>query len=69
MNWLSACLFSHAPDPIKVVKGTVLHFECQRCLADLGPVLAGQRFRPRKVKKPSRKVQAQVLSLAERRKA
>jgi hypothetical protein len=53
MTWarlFSPCWLGHEA-PIKVLRGKVLSFECSRCCADLGPVLPGQRYRPRKVKK------------------
>ena len=66
MNWrslLSPCLFNHARDPLIVMRGTESRFECRRCCADLGPVLAGQRFRSRKVKR-IKQASAKVLKIA-----
>lgn len=44
----SVCLFGHAEDPIKVLKGKRLHFECVRCHQDLGVILPKQKFKQRK---------------------
>jgi hypothetical protein len=63
MTWrdlFSACWWSHA-DPIKVVRGKLLSFECERCGADLGPVLPGQKFRGRKTKPLKLKAVAPVV--------
>ncbi len=68
MNWLSPCLFSHAPDPMIVVDGKVMRFECRRCGEDLGVVLAGQRYKARRQPKPRKQSSATVLKL-ERKKA
>lgn len=43
----SVCLFGH-DDPIKVLKGKKLHFECSRCHQDLGIVLPKQKLKVRK---------------------
>lgn len=56
----SPCLFGHA-EPIKVVDGKTLRFECPRCHADLGRPLKGQKFRARKVKPSPRRVPAKVI--------
>lgn len=61
MNLFSPCLFGHDPHPIKVMVGKVLHLGCFKCGADLGPVLPGQQYRARKIKK-GKKVAA-VLKL------
>jgi hypothetical protein len=63
----SPCLFGH-DHPVKVLQGKVLHFQCPRCLADLGSVLAGQQFKKRKVKKPRTRRSADVLRPATFRK-
>jgi hypothetical protein len=64
MNWsrlFSPCPFGHADNPVMVLRGRKMHHECRRCQADLGEVLAGQKFKRRKVKKLAR-----VLTLATR---
>jgi hypothetical protein len=48
----SPCFFGHADDPLKVVRGKALHFECRRCGQDLGIVLPKQKFKARKRVKP-----------------
>ena len=50
----SSCWFGHGSDPHRVIKGKTLHFQCEHCMADLGPVLKGQKFKARKVKVPKR---------------
>jgi hypothetical protein len=53
MTWarlFSPCWLGHE-EPIKVLRGRVLSFECPQCCSDLGPVLPGQHYRARKVKK------------------
>ena len=47
-NPFHVCAFGHASDPIKILRKGVLHFECVRCQANLGPVLKGQKFKARK---------------------
>lgn len=47
-------------DPIKVLKGKTLHFECFRCHADLGAVLPKQKLKVRKERR--------VLSMVKARK-
>jgi hypothetical protein len=48
-HWImSPCFFIGHDDPIKVLKQSTLHFECWRCGADLGIVLKGQTFTPRR---------------------
>lgn len=64
----SVCAFGH-DEPIKVTHGSVLHFECSRCQADLGVVLAGQKFKQRKAVKVRKRKSADVLALAERKRA
>jgi len=59
------CLFGH-DEPIKVMEGKVFRFQCPNCQMDLGAVLPGQRFKPRREKKRSRK-SADVLRLEKRR--
>ncbi len=60
---LSPCLLGHATDPLTVVVGKAMHYECRRCQADLGPVLAGQKFKARRVK-VKKQASAKVLKLA-----
>ena len=65
MTWarlFSPCWLGHE-EPIKVLKGRVLSFECSRCQANLGAVLPGQRFRVRKDKKLKPRRLAKVLTL------
>ena len=50
-NLFSSCVFRHDRDPLFVLVEGVTHFQCSRCQADLGPVLAGQKYRARKVPK------------------
>lgn len=57
------CYFSHG-DTVKVLHGKTLHLQCARCHADLGEVLAGQKYRARKVKKAKRVKPADVLRIA-----
>ena len=66
LAWLfSPCLFGHA-DPVKVLHGKALHFECERCQADLGIVLPNQMYRSRKVKKARKKKAAAVVTFQKR---
>jgi hypothetical protein len=60
---ISGCWFSCTP--FKVLRKGKLHFECEQCGSDLGEVLKGQKFRPRREKKPKRK-SADVLTLKKR---
>ena len=62
----SPCLFTHSLDRVMVLHGKALHMECARCQMDLGPVLAGQRYRERKEKKVRTKRSAAVLRMAKR---
>lgn len=55
----SPCLFGHQ-DPIKVLRGKQLYFQCPRCQQDFGVVLPKQKLKLRKEKK------AQVLKIARR---
>jgi len=59
----SACLFGHADDPVIVMDGKTMRHECRRCQADLGIVLAGQKFRARKLR-PKKRPSAKVLRMA-----
>ena len=58
ITWLrritSPCFFIGHDEPIKVLKRSILHFECARCGTDLGIVLKGQKFRSRKPTKTLR---------------
>jgi hypothetical protein len=60
LTWLrkimSPCFFIGHDDPIKALKRSTLHFECPRCGTDLGIVLKGQKFKPRKPAKALRLV-------------
>lgn len=63
MNWrswltsvMSPCAFLGHEEPIKVVSGKVLSFQCPRCQADMGRVLKGQKFKARKPAKKLRVV-------------
>lgn len=64
-SWLtqlmSPCAFRGHEEPIKVVSGKTLSFQCPRCQVDLGRVLKGQKFRERKVKASPRRVPARVI--------
>ena len=60
---LSPCLLGHAADPLIVMRGKQARFECRRCQSDLGPVLAGQKFKARRVK-VKKQASAKVLKLA-----
>lgn len=64
MNLFSSCLFSHASDPVLVIVKGVTRWECRRCQADLGEVLAGQSYKARKAKKAKKR--ATVLTLKRR---
>ena len=44
---MSPCFFIGHDEPIKVLRRSVLHFECPRCLEDFGEVLKGQIFKAR----------------------
>ena len=57
------CIVSHAGDPLTVMHGKVMHYECRRCQGDLGPVLAGQKFKARRVK-VKKQPSAKVLKMA-----
>ena len=60
----SGCWLGHT-DPVKVLKGRVLHLECGECQADLGPVLPGQKYKARKITRKVRKRKsADVLKMA-----
>ena len=57
MNLLAlfgACVFGHARDPLIVMHGKVMTHECRRCQMNLGPVLAGQLLKVKKIKKAKR---------------
>ena len=60
VSWLrrisSPCFFIGHDDPIKMLKRSILHFECTRCGADLGIVLKGQKFKARRPTKTLRLV-------------
>lgn len=56
LKLFSPCFFFGHDDPIKVVSGKHLHFQCPSCQEDLGRVLPKQRFRARKPEKPLRVV-------------
>lgn len=58
----SACAFGHG-EPLKIMRDGQLHFECSQCQADLGVVLAGQKYRARRVRVKKLK-SAKVLKLA-----
>ena len=65
MTWarlFSPCWLGHA-EPIKVLRGRVLHMECPECCMDLGAVLPGQRYRARREKKLKPRRLAKVLTL------
>ncbi len=66
MNFFSNCLFGHAPNPLLVIVKGITRYECRRCCADLGAVLAGQTFKARKVKKAKPRKSADVLKLTRR---
>ena len=68
MNLFSPCFLIGHVEPMKVLHGKALHFECARCGSDLGEVLKGQRFRERKVPKPkkAKRKSAEVLTLKRR---
>ncbi len=63
MNLFSPCVFGHASDPLIVLIKGVTHWEGRRCHQDLGIVLAGQKYRARRVKKPKKQPSAEVLRL------
>jgi hypothetical protein len=65
MNFFSPCFFGH-DEPLKEMSGKVFRFKCPRCLADLGPVLEGQKYKARKEKKLKPKKSAAVLRLTKR---
>ena len=62
-----SCWFSHASDPVIVMHGTVMHFACRSCQADLGAVLPGQTFKARRVPKPKKRKSADVIRMAKRK--
>ena len=70
IRWLfHPCLLGHVSDPVIVMHGTVMHFACRRCQADLGEVLPGQAFRvkpikPLRAKKLKLRKSADVLRIA-----
>lgn len=67
-RWWSPCWFGHA-EPIKSLVGKAMHFTCPTCCADLGEVLAGQKFKARKPAKVKKRKSAEVLTLAGRKRA
>lgn len=64
LRLFSTCMFSHASDPVIVRVDGVTRFECRNCQADLGEVLAGQKFRQRKTVKARKRKSADVLRMA-----
>lgn len=62
---LSSCAFGHG-EPLKIMRDGQLHFECSQCQADLGVVLAGQKYRARRVRVKKLK-SAKVLRIAKQR--
>lgn len=61
----SACFFGHADDPVIVMDGKTMHYACRRCQADMGVVLAGQKFKARRLR-PRKRPSAKVLRMAKR---
>lgn len=59
----SSCCFSHADDPLIVMRGKQMRWECRRCQTDLGEVLAGQHYKARKPVKLRKRRSASVLTL------
>lgn len=49
-SWLSPCLLTGHEEPIKVLRGKKLHFECPNCQQDLGVVLPQQKLKVKKAK-------------------
>jgi len=62
-QWL-LCPLGHQDDPLKVVTGGRLSFECRRCGAEMYHPLKGQKFKARKVKASAKK--GRLLRMAER---
>lgn len=48
LKFLHSCFFGFHGDPVRERRKKDLHFICPDCLADLGKVLPGQKFKKRK---------------------